>query len=348
MARRKTKYTLRKDGTIELVKKINGKRKHFYGHSDAEVEAKYAEALKAAQKASEARTFEEVANDWWAKKEPQLSPNSVRGYVARKTAVVSELGNYPIDEITPFIIVTYLRKVAARDYSQKVIADRKSVIKSILDEALIAGEISSNPCIGLPVIKGKPGVVREPATDEEIESIEASKTESMYARMSYFMLYTGCRRGEAAALQQKHIDRANGKARICQTLAFRTNSPEIKPSPKTKAGLRDVDLYDNVLEILPEYDDPETFVFFPDGLPTEKQLETGLKKYQKSINIESTAHALRHNYASMLHSAEVDVKDAQVLMGHSSVLVTQDIYTSIESKHKASVRDKVNDYIKNK
>ncbi|MFR5420845.1 MAG: hypothetical protein ACLTG4_02075 [Oscillospiraceae bacterium] len=40
MARKRTKYTLRKDGRIVLSDTINGERKYFYGKTDKEVEQK--------------------------------------------------------------------------------------------------------------------------------------------------------------------------------------------------------------------------------------------------------------------------------------------------------------------
>ena len=348
MSRRKTKYTLRADGkTIELTKVIDGKRKHFYGKSDAEVEGKLAEYLDSLKSPKKAvRSFEDVAAEWWEQKEPEISIGSVRVYRARKGQVCAEFGKMPVNEISPLDVVTYLRKLAAQGYSQKVINNHKSIVKGILDTALIAGEISVNPCLNLPTIKGKAKVEREPASTDDLKKIEATKTDSLISRMFYFMAYTGCRRGEAAALQEKHIDRKRKTAHICQTLAYNSPTPQIKDSPKTAAGVRDVDLYDNVLAILPEYDDPETFVFFPDGLPQERRFQVMLDEYRAAAGISCTAHQLRHSFASLLHSAGVDAKDAQTLMGHSSIVVTQDIYTKIEQGHKETVRDQVNEYIK--
>jgi site-specific recombinase XerD len=71
-----------------------------------------------------------------------------------------------------------------------------------------------------------------------------------------------------------------------------------------------------------------------------------LDEYRAAAGISCTAHQLRHSFASLLHSAGVDAKDAQTLMGHSSIVVTQDIYTKIEQGHKETVRDRVNAYIK--
>ena len=125
--------------------------------------------------------------------------------------------------------------------------------------------------------------------------------------MSYFMAYTGARRGEAAALKQKDIDLDTRTARVARAVAYSDTRKPVLKSPKTEAGL---------------------------------------KKYQQSHGIQSTTHQLRHAYASMLHSANIDVKDAQYLLGHSTIAMTQDIYTDLEDKRKQQVHNKVNQYVK--
>jgi integrase len=54
-----------------------------------------------------------------------------------------------------------------------------------------------------------------------------------------------------------------------------------------------------------------------------------------------TAHVFRHNYATMLYYAGVPVKDAQILMGHSNIKITLDIYTHLD-KNKSNVAEKLN------
>jgi integrase len=258
---------------------------------------------------------------------------------------VDEFGKLPVDQITAQQIYTWLNRLAAKDYSQKVISNSRSVAKQVLDEAFIAGDIQVNPCIAVPAVKGKPKVKRKPTPEEDIKKIEKTKTLNNFARMSYFMLFTGCRRGEAAALQQKHINREKKMATICQSVAYRKTRKPVLKSPKTDASSREVDLYDNVLEILPEYDDPETYVFFPEGLPTKTDLESGLKKYQTENGLTSTAHQLRHAYATMGHAAKIDPKDMQHRLGHSSIAMTMDIYTDLDNKYNSEVRNQFNDYI---
>ena len=57
-----------------------------------------------------------------------------------------------------------------------------------------------------------------------------------------------------------------------------------------------------------------------------------------------TAHQLRHKYATILHEAHIDEKDAQELLGHSSIVVTKDIYTHISQKQKEETRQKLNQF----
>ena len=344
MRAKKTKYTLRSDGRIVLTKTIDGKRVCFYGQTDREVEQKYENYLKAKPKERKpkVRTFDKVAEDWWKEKEPELSPGSVRVYKARYNEISGYFKKKPVAEITAVEIITYLRKLSAQGYSQKVINSKKSIIKGILDNALIAGEIQSNPCINLPTIKGKAKQPRLSASEADLKAIEAHRNDSDIARMVYFILWTGCRRGEAAALQSKHIDRENNTAHICQTLTYSSPTPQIKPCPKTEAGDRLVYIPNKVLENIPKYNNfPNKYIFFPNGLPREREFQVLIDNYRREIGLSCTLHQLRHSYATMLHSAGVDVKDAQYLLGHSSITITQDIYTEVDKNARKSAANKI-------
>ena len=349
---KRARYKARKDGTRETSRSYKNfgltgftGKKHFYGKTDEEIDRKIAEFEKAQNAAPPARLFTLVIDDWWEVKRKQISPNSVSSYRAKMEEIRSRFGEDPVDEITPAQILSWLNTVSAQGYSQRGVSDRKSVMKNILDFALAHEEIAVNPCAALPIVKGAPRKKRSPAAEPDLALLEQHKTDSLLSRMYYFMEYTGCRIGECIVLQQKDIDRANHKAYIYKDVAFDGNVPLVKDRPKTAAGSREVDLYDNVLEILPTYLDPETYIFFPNGLPHKSALQKQQKKFRDSIGISSTAHQLRHSYTGIMHSAEIDVKDTQARMGHASISVTQDIYTEIERAHNEKTRNKANDYI---
>ena len=349
---RRSKYRVRKDGSRETSRSYKNfgltgftGKKHFYGRTDEEIDRKIKEFEDLQLSPPPARALSLVIDDWWEDKQKKLSPNSLSSYAAKKNEILSRFGDIPVDEITAPQILSWLNTVSAQGFSQRGVSDRKSVMKNILDYALAKEEITVNPCSGLPIVKGAPRQPRRPAAAEDIALLEAHRADSLYARMYYFMEYTGCRIGEAIVLQEKDIDRENHKAYISKDIAWDGNRPLVKQRPKTAAGNREVDLYDNVLEILPRYRDPETYVFFPSGLPHRSALQKQQKAFREKLGITSTAHQLRHTYAGIMHSAEMDVKDTQARMGHANISVTQDIYTEIERAHNEKARNKANDYI---
>lgn len=353
---RRSKYKTRPDGRKETTKSYNNfgpslfkGRKHFYGQTDEEIDAKieaFEQSLLNAS-APAAIRIGDLADAWWDENEKNLSLNSRGSYVSKLNEIRDEFGDLSAEDITAQMVYKWLTKKAAQGLSQKSITGRKSVLNQIMSYALAHGEIEVNPCASVPIVKGAPAKKRKPASDPDVLKIEEHKEDSLIARMFYFMEYSGCRVGECVVLQQKDIDREHHKAAIYKDLAFNGQDPVVKGSAKTEAGMREVDLYDNVLEILPEYEDPETYIFFPDGLLRKSPYETALKKFRKQIGITATAHQLRHTYAGIMHSAEIDVKDTQARMGHSSIVVTQDIYTEIERKHNEKTRNKANEYIMN-
>ena len=50
----------------------------------------------------------------------------------------------------------------------------------------------------------------------------------------------------------------------------------------------------------------------------------------------------RHTYATILFEANIGVKDAQALMGHSDIHTTHTIYTHIRNRRKEDTADKLN------
>ncbi len=339
----KTKYTLRSDGRIMRTETINGKRVSFYGHSDEEVDRKYKEYI---DKLNKPLLMQDLIDDWWEKKEPEISPNTVSGFKTAKTRIADEFGEIPVKELTAQMVLAWLDDFKRKQYSQKVISNAKSVLKQIMDQALIAGEIPFNPCVGLPVVKGKPKEPRQPATDEDLNRIEQYKNESNIGRMFYLMVYTGLRRGECVALQHKHINRKSKTITVEQSCAYDNSGHPVIKTPKTEAGKRTVHVPAFVLDVIPK-GKPEEYVFFKE-LPKKTASSKAITQFRQRTGISGTPHQLRHKYASILHSAKVDVKDAQYLLGHTDITMTQNIYTHLEEQHKDAVSKQIDSYLLSK
>jgi site-specific recombinase XerD len=77
---------------------------------------------------------------------------------------------------------------------------------------------------------------------------------------------------------------------------------------------------------------------------TKRAYDKRWSKYCTDYGIHFTAHQLRHAYATMLHEAGIDLKDAQTLMGHSDINLTKQIYTHIRNERMEETAKKINDF----
>ena len=87
----------------------------------------------------------------------------------------------------------------------------------------------------------------------------------------------------------------------------------------------------------------------------EPHTESSLNKYWIKVlgdykkftgrEIGLTLHQFRHTFCTMLYNADVDIKSAQAILGHSDVSVTLGVYTHLEQKQKSISIDKLNTYI---
>ena len=158
------------------------------------------------------------------------------------------------------------------------------------------------------------------------------------------MLYTGIRRGEALALTYEDIDWENELININKSLYHKHNLPEIK-SPKTESGVRSIPLLKPLKDVL---DPNKTGIIFANDSGDylkASQVETKLKWYRRETGILCSPHQLRHEYATLLHEADIVDKDAQELLGHSQISTTKDIYMHITPRRLKQTAAKLNEFL---
>ena len=66
---------------------------------------------------------------------------------------------------------------------------------------------------------------------------------------------------------------------------------------------------------------------------------------KKESGIYTTAHPLRHTYATIVFESGISEKDDQMLPDHSSIVVTHNIYTHIRATRMQDTADKLNNYV---
>ena len=146
--------------------------------------------------------------------------------------------------------------------------------------------------------------------------------------------YTGMRRGEVLGLRWGDVDFKRGVLRVRRSLNFRTG--ECEP-PKTEAGVRDIPICPELMAILREYRGINIafVVQAKKGGPlSESSFKWKWAKVQALLSDEITPHYFRHNYATRLYDAGVDVLTAAKVLGHADPTTTLRIYTDIENRRR--------------
>lgn len=327
---KKPKYYVRPDGLHEAIRVINGKRVPFRGRSDSEVEQKMI-AYKA--KIERGPLFTEVAAPWKEQHFPTLSPSTAKGYTASYNRVIERFKDLAIRELTPADIDAMLQQMARQQYARKTVATQLLVINLICKSAVLDGTLRANPCAVISVPKGLKHVPRLIPSDEELQKVKEGRNKPG-GLLPYFILYTGCRRGEILALTYKDIDRKRKIITINKSVGFDNQQPYLK-EPKTSAGVREIILLNNLAEVLPR--GIGNALLFPGrsgSYMRQAEYERYWKRWQENAGLTLTAHQLRHGYATMLYEARIPERDAMDLLGHSDIKLTHNVYTHIRKTRK--------------
>ena len=334
--------TKRKDGLwqeqMTVIENGQKKSKYFYGHTKREVLDKIA-AYQG--KAERGPLFEDVADEWDTAHREAVSYNGHRAYSVPYKATVDRFRGIPIRDITAQDVNLYIDGISNQGYAKRTVKGYVSLLNLIYVYAINNGYCATNPAAFVTVSPRLKTEKRGVPDQSEIEKIKINVNEP-FGLFAFFLLYTGCRRGEALALTYDDIDYANKTIRIDKSLYWINNQPHIKET-KTEAGTRTIILLDVLRKKLPK---KTGYVFGINGQPfTAIAWRRRWEKYVENTSLKVTPHQLRHLFATVLYECGIDEKMAQELMGHSSIKVTRDIYTHIRQGKMADAAQMLNDKI---
>lgn len=242
-----------------------------------------------------------------------------------------------------------LQKLAS-GLSQKTIKDILIVLKMVLKFGAKNKWITYEPFeIQYPTVRESPQIEVLTKTDQKRIMNYIQEHFTFRNLGVYICLSAGMRIGEVCALTWEDIDTDNGIISVNRTIQRiyvienGTRRTElILDTPKTKNSIREIPISKDLLRILKPFKkivNPSFFVLTNDVKPTEpRTYRSYYKNLMKELKMpELKFHGLRHSFATRCIESNCDYKTVSVLLGHSNISTTLNLYVhpNMEQKKKA-------------
>lgn len=261
-------------------------------------------------------------------------------------------GGYKLDKLTAPLIQSIVNKLADKTNKGESGAylhyDKIHALnKRILQYGVTMQAISSNPARDVVLPRNTQKAKRKKVKHfdnqdlkkflDYLGGLDLAKYRNLYEVTLYkFLLATGCRIGEALALEWSDIDLDSGTISVTKTL----NRYQETNTPKSKSGLRDIEIDKATVLLLKQYKKRQqahawtlgrsvdiVFNPFTTKYAYACLLRKKLQKHFKAAGVPDISfHGFRHTHATIMLYAGIEAKDLQYRLGHSNIAMTLNTY----------------------
>lgn len=310
-------------------------------------------------------------DQWYEKwmrvyKEPVLKPSTIRIYIRTYHCYIKPvLGRLPLSSITKLMVTDLLNGLGKRLHKSTV-NNIRTVLCDLFSYAMDNDLCTKNPAKGIKIIGTDRRKIVTLSREDQRDFFFMAKG-CFYYNLYIVAVNTGLRSGELRALTLDDIDFENNTINVTKTLTyFRKSSKDdflgYKISiPKTKSSIRTVPMNsicrkaieDQVqqLNTLPpiDYDSDVLgkllFVTRNNRPLMDEVLGSSIRTVRNNVNKirasqnqplmpKFSAHTFRHTFATRCFEAGIPPKTVQSYLGHASLQMTMDLYTSVLDKKK--------------
>lgn len=269
-----------------------------------------------------------------------------------------KLGNKSIDSIKPSDAKEWAVRMKENGYAYQTINNYKRSLKASFYTAMQDDYVRKNPFdFALNTVIEDDTKAKEALSEEQEKSLlEFMKNDVAYQRYydnAILLLKTGLRISEFCGLTVKDIDFENRLINVDHQLLRDTKIGYYIETPKTKSGVRQIPMSEEVIKLFRKVlekrenakpinvDGYTDFLFLNQaGYPmtganytsTFRKMTVKYNKCHEEQLSSITPHILRHTFCTRLANKNMNPKNLQYVMGHSSINITLNLYahTSID------------------
>lgn len=341
----------RKDGRwVAAVILHDGKRKEFYGKTQAEALTKLNVARRSIEDGLPVPSERVKVGDYLQRWLEDSVRSSVRPYTYQsyrqniRLHITPELGHLPLGRLTAQDVQGFLNRKRGSGLSPRTIQYLHAILRRALGQAERWGMVPRN--IARLVSPGRVTKANiQPLTPVEAKKLLAAVRGDRLEALYTVALALGLRQGEALGLQWTALNLEAGTLTV-RTALQKQDGAYVLVEPKTEKSRRTVKLPDVCLTALRihrerqsgERDMAEAWgntwdLVFTDeeGRPLSRYKVT--RRFQAILEEGGIGkhrfHDLRHTAATLLLAQGVPLRVIQELLGHSLLATTADIYTHV-------------------
>lgn len=356
---------------IQIGVKPNGKPnvKEFSSKTEREVKRKLAEFKKIRGKFEPENTnyitVKEYFFNWLYNQKirelKKLSFDRLESTV--KNHIIPYIGGRQLIKVSDSELQDLLSNIKELNLSYSTMKKVYNALNACFKFAVLRNDIQRNPMQTVSMYRETSFKPKSMSvfTSEEIKHIlteldkRDSKGKPVYYYREVFILifYTGIRLGEALGIKKEDVDlekntihihrnatvtKKRDKDNISKVIGY---SKSVQDNTKTNSSDRIIDLNVNaqnaIIRLLEANPIGEFLIQNPNGnIVAPSNLTKAFYGVLDNIGFKRVGiHSLRHTYASLLFERGADPKTVSVLLGHSSIKTTYDIYIHVLSERQA-------------
>lgn len=254
-------------------------------------------------------TYREWAEEWYRLyKEPRAKLNykdALRGYLNR--VILPVFGDTELSDIRALDLQRFLCEIPSDNTRTKIAA----ILSESLRKAWEIQLIPANPFLAVEFKKYEPPKLGALTHAQQLKLIGAIPKGRMYV-LTYFLLCTGLRQGEALALFPEDFDLERGCFHVTKSLERKSNA--LVP-PKTKSSTRTVPIAPPLTEMLRPYMKPGKRIF-----PYRADsISRWYRKKFHALELPKSGHMIRHTFITNCYELGIPPYVVQRWVGHAKL-----------------------------